>query len=223
MRSTPALNQSVKIGITGLPGAGKSTVLRMLERRGFLVMDTTDVFQELLRQNRSLMEAVRKLLEKEYDIHQPSTELLRLMLPLMFYHQQWPFLQEQVLPSIRTDIKRFLYSPMGSLYRAVEDSLLVQTDTAHLYNEVWSVHIDLDVQQRRLLLHGDSTLMTNSLLQALTLNAGQPTDNGVTMESVPSVVQRRLENNSDIGSLDAQLVQLLEEIRHQRLVARHFM
>lgn len=70
------------IGLTGPTGAGKTTVLQVLEKHGAVILDCDAVYYEMLRQN----EALRKALQEAFgDVFLPNGELDRQKLGVLVF------------------------------------------------------------------------------------------------------------------------------------------
>jgi dephospho-CoA kinase len=112
--------------------------------------------------------------------------------------------EEKLNPVMREEVKRFLYGPMGSTFRAVEHGQLLEGDTQHLYDEIWMVTTDPDVQAGRLSSRDHLSLPEARHM----IDAQWPQQQKVALS------HRVIDNSGDLQQTETQVRKALNEIKH---------
>ena len=150
---------TVKIGITGPIGCGKSTVTRWLgERSGLAVIDADHEARLVLAPETPEVEAVYRRFGQ--DLRRPNGELDRGALGRMVFRdpQALRDLEAIVHPAVRPRILAAVERAERAGARAVviEAIKLIEGGLADLCDEVWLVTCDPGVQRDRLVGRGDA-------------------------------------------------------------------
>lgn len=195
-----------KIGITGSTCTGKTSVLKLLQSLGINTLDAEDMMLQLLSENPQV--APLKVSERlGTDVMDNHGRISRKKLTSILYTdpKKREFFDETLSPLLREEIKHFLYSPMGSLIRAVEAPLIFETDTQHLYDEVWMITSQPDLQIKRIVKRDH---LTSAQAQYLL-------DAQWSQEKKAAMSNRVLDNSADIPHIEGQVRKILDEIRGQ--------
>lgn len=143
--------KTYKIGITGNICSGKSRVRKFLTRMGLSTIDTSDIAFNIIGADPQLLRRLtQKYGNKVLDTYGKlcRRKLEEITISSGFDKQ---LLNDIVSIRVRDEVKRFLYGPLGTYVRFVESPLLFETDSEHLYDEVWVIWVDPDVQIKRLM------------------------------------------------------------------------
>lgn len=146
--------QTIKIGITGGICSGKSLVGKCLERYGIGNMDTTETINALITTQPKFAEKAIAHFGEEVLDRNGRLSVKKMSSIIMTTTEQQSFMDEMIYSKVREEIKRFLYSPIGTAIRCVQFPWLFETHTEHLYDEVWTVRVDSEIQKERL-MHRD--------------------------------------------------------------------
>lgn len=197
-------SSTYKIGVTGNLCSGKSLVLNILQRSGVNVLDAYETAMRLLEDNPAQL-SIRLSEHFGNEALDSRGRLSRKKLTAMLYQNpdKKKFFDDKLGPVIRKEIKKFLYSPMGSLIRAVESPLLFETDTRHLYDEVWVVACDTTLQITRLSERAHLSVAEARLL----LDVQWPQD------KLEALGDRVIDNSGDMAQIEAQVRKGLDEIK----------
>ena len=150
---------TVKIGITGPIGCGKSTVARWLgERSGLAVIDADHEARLVLAPETPEVEAVYRRFGQ--DLRRPNGELDRGALGRMVFrdpdalHDLEAIVHPAVRPRILAAVERA--ERAGARAVVIEAIKLVECGLADLCDELWLVTCDPGVQRDRLVGRGDA-------------------------------------------------------------------
>jgi dephospho-CoA kinase len=197
-------NSSFKIGITGNICTGKSLVLATLQRQGFSTFNPEQaIIQNLITTPQDLYR------QFDHDLPDEWRHLSRKKLMNILYHNpaQKSLFEETLNPLIREEIKRFLFSPVGTLIRAVEAPALLENDTSHLYDEVWMIVADPEQQIERL-------MEREQLTRA---QARYHVDAQWDQQKKAQLSNRVIDNSSSIQQTESQVRKILDELNLQLL------
>ncbi len=198
-------NKTYKVGITGSVASGKSLVQQQLAKSGLSVLDTMDVIYTILAGNPSLTQQLTKHFGKDVvDTHghisRKKLEKIQFENPM-----ERKFFEETVSPLVREEIKRFLFGPLGTYIRAVESPRLFETESQHLYDEVWVVKVNPKVQLQRM-MERDHLLLEEAELRVL---AEWPQEKKI------EIADRIIDNSGDRHSTEIQVREALDEIKNK--------
>lgn len=199
-------NSAFKIGITGSTCTGKTTICKMLQGLGINTLDSEEMLSQLIAERAQAMnQPLNGLFSNDLIDSHGCISSKKLISILYTNPEKRALFDETFSPLLREEVKRFLYSPMGSMIRAVEAPLLFETDTQHLYDEVWMVTSLPDIQIKRIVKRDH---LTSAQAQFL-LDAQWTQDKKAAMSS------RVIDNSADIPHIEAQIRKVLDEIRRQ--------
>lgn len=200
-------NKTYKIGITGTLASGKTLVRKILQRAGVNVMDWEDVAFNTLADNPHRL-SVRITDHFGADVMDSRGRFSRKKLANVLYAnpKKKEFFDELLEPVVREEIKKFLYSPIGSHIRAIEVPNLFETDSQHLYDEVWIVTITPEFQVNRLMAR--DSLSREAAQKLLTEQSS-----GWSQEDKVKHGQRVIDNAGEIHRTEAQVRGALDEIK----------
>lgn len=149
-RPTPRI-KTYKIGITGGLCTGKTSVRKVLARLGVSTMDSEEVINSVITAKTDLTRRLvrhfgKSVLDSLGRLSPKKLEQVILSNPV-----EKKYLEESINPMVREEVKKFLYGPLGTNIRAVESPNLFETDSAHLYDEIWTVFTTGTIQKERLI------------------------------------------------------------------------
>jgi dephospho-CoA kinase len=127
----------------------------------------------------------------------------------ILYHnpEQKTLFEENLNPLLREEIKRFLFSSVGAPIRAVESANLLESDTNHLYDEIWMVTADPEQQIERL-------MEREQLSRA---EARYHVDAQWDQQKKAHMSKRVIDNSSSIQQTESQVRKILDELNLQLL------
>jgi dephospho-CoA kinase len=207
-RMTAQRSTSFKIGITGNICAGKTLVRNVLQRNGVSTLDAEEAAMNLLLDNPQCL-SIRLTDHFGTGVVDNRGHLSRKALSRVLYTDpaKKALFDEKLTPVIREEMKRFLYSPVGTYIRAVESPTLLEDDTRHLFNEIWMVTTHNHLQIER--------LIGRNLLDSV--EARHLVDSQWSQEKKASLSDRIIDNSRDIHQTETQVREILDEIRQKLL------
>lgn len=146
------MKKTKKIGLTGVMGAGKSSVIRLLKQVGITVLDCDEINRTLLQKGRAGYQALchtfsEKILDQEGNLDTAK------MSDLIFRDQAKKQQAEAVLhPLIQQEIKNCLEACDDAVV-VIEVPLLFEVHWETFFDEVWVVACDHDLLLKRLSLY----------------------------------------------------------------------
>jgi dephospho-CoA kinase len=205
---TSKRNNSLKIGITGNICTGKTLVRTILQRYGVSTFDPEEAVLQMLAENPQQF-SIRLSEHFGPDMLDSRGRLSKkkLMHILHLMPEKKAFFEDKLNPVIREEAKRFLYSSMGPLIRAVESTTLLENDTSHLYDEVWVVTAEPKQQMQRLAEREHLSVGEINYL----LNSQWPQEKKVALS------HRVIDNSNSIHQTENQVRKILDELNLQIL------
>lgn len=199
-------NITYKIGVTGNVCTGKSLVLSSLRRYGVNILDSEEMAMNLLSDNPQRL-SIRLTEHFGPEVIDSRGRLSRKKLAAVLYTdaEKKAFFDEKLNPVLREEIKRFLYSPIGSFIRAVESPSLLEHDMKHLFDEVWMVTTDPEVQIERLVSRDRLSVA----------EARHLIDSEWSQAKKTALCDRSIDNSGDIHHTETQVRKVLDEIKHR--------
>lgn len=205
---TAKRKNSFKIGITGNTGTGKTLVRTTLQRYGVSTFDPEEAVLQMITENpRQFSIRLSDYFGPEILDSRGRLSRKKLIQALHLAPDKKAFLEEKLNPLIRDEAKRFLYSSMGPLFRAVEATNLLETDAGHLYDEVWVVTAEPAQQMQRLI---ERDHLSKAEVQYL-LNTQWP------QEKKAALGHRVIDNSKTINQTESQVRKILDELNLQIL------
>lgn len=206
----------LRIAVTGGLCSGKSTVLKELERDGFSTMDSTRLAATMLSRDTSLLRELENWyceLRGDKRLIMNQHTLMRILPQVQLHPNLPPVLQRFFERSVRDEVKHFLFTPTGSKVRAVEDALVFETKSQHLYDEIWLVATSPLLQKDWLKSRDQLTELEASQLVSF---YSYPTN--VKMEQSTHV----LTNSDDYPQFKQTAQALIKELRQRQEFARRY-
>jgi len=196
----------LRVGLTGGPGAGKSTVAALLAREGLPVVDADKVAHELYVPGGRLVAELGQVFGPE--VVGPDGGIDRAVLGRqVFGHQdRLDVLNRIVHPQLLRELSRRLgdleerSEPIGVL----EAALLLQWGPPEFVNLVVAVEAPRDVRRRRLLGTG---LAPDDIERRLDSHGGTPAE----------LIDILITNDKDMESLEIEVRELARELRTRAL------
>lgn len=182
----------MKIALTGNIASGKSAVQRILEEKGYKVLDTDEVSHKLLTvKNKELYDAF-----KDYDVFE-NGEFSRVKLGKLIFNDEIlrKKLEGVLHPQIAEEIEKF--------EGIVAIPLLFEAKMEHLFDKIIMVYTDDKIRLERLMKRNN---FTEKEAKAR-MNSQMPQDEKI--KRCDSVIN----NNGNLEELRRQIVTLLGQIR----------
>jgi dephospho-CoA kinase len=150
--------RTIRVGLTGPIGCGKSTVAGWLEDRGAVVVDADVIARDVTAPGEPAHDAV--LARFGDAVRGPDGSLDRAALGRIVFAEpaRLAELEEIVHPAVRPRILAAIAAAddAGALGIVVEAIKLVEGGLAELCDEVWLVTCDPGVQRERVILRGSA-------------------------------------------------------------------
>jgi dephospho-CoA kinase len=154
----PGARRTIRVGLTGPIGCGKSTVAGWLEDRGAVVVDADVIARDVTAPGEPAHDAV--LARFGDAVRGPDGSLDRAALGRIVFAEpaRLAELEEIVHPAVRPRILAAIAAAddAGALGIVVEAIKLVEGGLAELCDEVWLVTCDPGVQRERVILRGSA-------------------------------------------------------------------
>jgi dephospho-CoA kinase len=154
----PGARRTIRVGLTGPIGCGKSTVAGWLEDRGAVVIDADEIARDVTAPGEPAHDAV--LARFGDAVRGPDGSLDRAALGRIVFAEpaRLAELEEIVHPAVRPRILAAIAAAddAGAPGIVVEAIKLVEGGLAELCDEVWLVTCDPVVQRERVILRGSA-------------------------------------------------------------------
>jgi len=138
-----------KVGITGGPATGKSTLLRLLSRLGYPVFSADEVVRRLLAPQGQAFEKVKALCP--WAVKPEGTLDRRLLLERLVQDPDLRQALEALLhPLVREELLVFFAKARKAAWAFAEIPLLFEAGWEDLFDEIWVVTCKEETQRRRL-------------------------------------------------------------------------
>lgn len=201
--SVPPAAGTLKIGLTGPIGCGKSTILGWLAARGALVIDADEVVRDLTAPGSSV--AARIMAAFGPAVSGPDGSLDRAALASIVFNDPAELrrLESITHPAARERILGLLSSAEahGVPLVALEAIRLIEAGYPALLDEIWLVTCDPAAQQRRLTGRGASPADASARIAA---QAG-------LVDRVRPLVSRVIDTSGPLGATEAAVERALAE------------
>ena len=151
-------NKLTRIGITGGMGAGKSTVSRIFEESGLLVIDADMVSRDVLEEYPEVHDYIRKTFGDEYFLENGDLDRRKFGRRIFPDERALAQYQEVIMPFIVAEIKeRFDYirDATDDEYAVVDAPLLFQVRDYDIYDVAVTVEMPRDIQIQRVMERDD--------------------------------------------------------------------
>lgn len=204
----------IKIGITGGTGAGKSMVGKILERYHVSILDAHRVMFNLLNSapSQRLVDNAMALYGEEVSDKSGRFSPKKACLFFQSGYRNDPISDEYLYTKVRDEIKRFLYGPIGGAIRAVEYGLILESKIEHLYDEIWCVTLQEDIQKERLMARDDMS----------EFEAEERIRQGMTQEAKVELSKRTIDNSGDRFKTEQQTMTALNDCKRKLVKADPF-
>lgn len=190
----------IKFALCGNIASGKSTVQKLLENQGYIVLDTDKVAHELLTVNNSEL-----FLEfKKFDVFENGEFSREKLGKLVFTNKEIKQKLENILhPQIREKIKEFFEQNQNEKYLFVGIPLLFEANMTDLFDKIIFIYADDDIRLKRLLLrNGYSVEYAKARLNSQ-----------MRQEEKTQKSDYVINNNGSIEELNVNIIKLFEQIR----------
>lgn len=191
----------IKVGLTGVMGAGKSSVIEILKQRGIVVLDCDKINAMLLQQGFAGYRALVAHFGKDIVTAQGDIDTKK-MSALLFTNKKNQMEAEAILhPLIKDEILHQLETYKKEALVVVEVPLLFEVAWQSYFDEVWVIACE-----EELLLHRLETMRGIPKEEAKRRLALQiPQDEKITLADVVFY------NNSDKDNLKQQIYAILKD------------
>lgn len=143
------MNNTKKIGLTGVMGAGKSSIIRLAKEEQIAVLDCDEINRELLKKGNKGYQALTEAFSKAL-LDQNGCLDTKKMSDLIFSDMQKKAQAEAILhPLIRQEIKQYCDECSDKVV-IIEVPLLFESHWEAFFDELWVVACDQDLLLKRL-------------------------------------------------------------------------
>lgn len=208
MKNNSKISIPYLIGITGSFGTGKSSVGRILEDFGAIVIDTDDIVRELLRTKNNVTNTIVKTFGDSI-ISNNSLEYIdrKALAELVFNNEvKRKKLESIIHPEVNKVLESFVLLHKDKNIIAALIPLLFECGLEQYYDEIWCVTCKKELQTKRLLDKGFTENEIN-----LRINSQLPID--IKAEKSDFII-----DNS--GSIDETKEQVLSRLKELNLNAQ---
>lgn len=140
------------IGITGMIGAGKSVVSRLLRLKGYPVYDCDSRAKELMDADVQLIADMRQRWGDDIQNRDGSLNRSRIAAVIFSDHEQRAWLNSRVHSLVATDLDCWVQKQNGLCF--VEAAILATSGTADYCSQIWVVDAPRTLRLQRALQRG---------------------------------------------------------------------
>jgi dephospho-CoA kinase len=196
----------LRVGLTGEPGAGKSTVAALLAREGLPVVDADKVAHELYVPGGRLVAELGRVFGPEVVGTDGGIDRAVLGRQVFGHRDRLDVLNRIVHPQLLRELSRRFndLEERGEPIGVLEAALLLQWGPPEFVNLVVAVEAPRDVRRRRLLGTG---LAPDDTERRLDSHEGSPAD----------MIDILITNDEDMESLEIEVRELVRELRTRAL------
>lgn len=189
-----------KIGLTGVIGAGKSSVIKILADMNIPILDCDQINADLLLKGAAGYQALCEIYHD--DILDEAKNISKVkMADLIFQNQANKRNIESILhPLIKQEIQQQFKLLSNHNLVVCEVPLLYEVDWVDEFDEIWVVAADLDVRLHRLQLFRN--IDRNEAIRRL--------NNQISQEEKIKRADRVIFNNHDLMQLKQQVIKCIE-------------
>lgn len=194
-----------KIALTGVIGAGKSTVIQTLQEAGIIVLDADQINHELMEPGNTIYDDIihafgNEILDEEHRINHKKLS------DLIFMDKEKKEQLEAIShPRIRDEIMKRLHEHESEVMVAVEVPLLFEVKWESYFDEIWVIACDEERLLKRLIQYRG--FQREDALKRL----HQQMDQDEKIKRADVV----LYNNGSIEDLKRQVRKRMEEIKEE--------
>ena len=188
-----------RIAICGNIASGKSSVQKILEEKGYKVLDTDEVSKKLLTvKNKPLYDGF-----KNYDVFEDG-EFSRLKVAQLIFSDEDARLKIASImhPQVAEEIKKFFEQNKSDDLLFVGIPLLFEAKMQSLFDKIVFVYTDDEIRLERLLKRNNYTIEHAKSR----INSQMPQDDKVKLSDYV------INNNGDINNLKNSVFNFLSEI-----------
>ena len=188
-----------RIAICGNIASGKSTVQKILEEKGYKVLDTDEVSKKLLTvNNKELYDGF-----KNYDVFEDGEFSRFKVAQLIFSNEEARLKIASIMhPHIAEEIKKFFEENKLEDLLFVGIPLLFEANMQSLFDKIIFVYTDDEIRLERLLKRNNYTIEHAKSR----INSQMPQDDKVKLSDYV------INNNGDINNLKNSVFNFLSEI-----------
>ena len=188
-----------KIAICGNIASGKSTVQKILEKKGYKVLDTDEVSKKLLTvNNKELYDGF-----KIYDVFENGEFSRVKVAQLIFSNEEARLKIASIMhPQVAQEIKNFFEANKSDDLLFVGIPLLFESNMQSLFDKIIFVYTDDDIRLKRLLKRNNYTIEHAKSR----INSQIPQDDKVKLSDYV------INNNGDLHNLTIAVEKLLSNI-----------
>ena len=189
----------LKVAVTGNIASGKSEVQKILEEKGYKVLDTDKVGHEILRLSPAI-----KALFAEYDVFDSTGNISREKLGnLVFLNPELKLKLEEVShPLIKERIKAFFEGNKSEIVVFAAIPLLFEANMQDMFDKIVLVYSDDNIRKTRLIKRNN---YSSSMAQIRI-------DSQIPQEEKKSLCDCVIFNNSTINELESEVNRMLNEL-----------
>ncbi|MCG0276500.1 MAG: dephospho-CoA kinase [Thermosediminibacteraceae bacterium] len=193
------------IGLTGGIASGKSTVSRMLRRKGAYIIDADEIAKEIVKAGKPAWKDIIEHFGRDI-LNDDGTIKRRKLANIVFSDEKkLKMLNEITHPRIVEEIKKELEACKKRKEKVVviDAALLLETGLDVLVDEVWVVAVDEKTQIERLIEREKSISYTEAMER---IRAQMP------LEQKLKFATRIIDNSGDVENTQNQVDKLWREI-----------
>lgn len=144
----------IKVAIVGNIASGKSTAEKILENKGFPILDTDKVCHNLLDKLDEI-----KLAFKDYDIFDNRVISREKLGKLVFNNPKLKQVLENLLyPHVKKEISKFFENNKNSKYAFVSVPLLFEAGMEDMFDKILFIFCDDNIRLKRLISRNNYSL-----------------------------------------------------------------
>ncbi len=191
------------VGLTGGIASGKSTVSKLLEKRGFAIVDADIAARKVVEPGEKAYREIVETFGSEIQLEDGSLDRARLGSIVFQNEEQRKILNSIVHPAVRKKMKDWQAEAVkaGKLTVILDIPLLYESKLTHLVEKTIVVFVNKETQLKRLM---ERNALTEE--EALARIASQ-----MPLQEKVKMADDVIDNNGSMEETEKQLEQLIEK------------
>lgn len=181
------------LGVTGKIATGKSTVARILERKGWTRIDCDEIVRDLYQPGNIGAHKIRMFFDDKYLLKSGEVNRRKLLAELFRHPKKWEVLSRMIHPLVADELRRRLQRiKQGNV--VIEIQIYTQKTFGEFFDQMWVITSTPKHQLRRLKEKG-ITAEQLTLLNKARFDEPHPKSTTFTNNSTQAALEKKIESS----------------------------